>query len=262
MNCLERYRSNLIRKTNQNLRALLAAPEETAVHDFRVGIKRLGALYRFVGGIDDSLKAGKAMKPCRALFKRAGAIRDTHIALQLLAELDDFDARASRSLVNALRARLRNSYRELKTYARSYGATSIRLPTIRSTGLGDAAILRHKPLALQQLLSEITDFDGDMSEEEWHRKRILLKRYHHLVDAFAGCPGHSADEKIMKRVVILEQLLGDWHDRVISAEILSSLPGPEANREKSIAAMRRQGEALLGSSRLYLRKLATRREYD
>ena len=256
MNCLERYRSNLIRKTNQNLRALLAAPEETAVHDFRVGIKRLNALYRFLGGIDDRLRAGKPMKPCRALFKRAGPIRDTHIALQLVEECGDFDARANGSLVNALQARLRSGYAELKSYARDSGAISIRLPTIRSTGLGNATLLRHKPLAMQQLLGEIASFEADMSDAEWHGKRILLKRYHHLVDAFAGCPGHSADEKIMKQVVLLEQLLGDWHDRVISADILSSLPGPESNRTTLIATMTLQGEALLGSARLYLGRFA------
>ena len=60
----------------------------------------------------------------------------------------------------------------------------------------------------------------------------------------------------MKQVVLLEQLLGDWHDRVISADILSSLPGPESNREQLIATMNLQGEALLGSARLYLGRFA------
>ena len=62
----------------------------------------------------------------------------------------------------------------------------------------------------------------------------------------------------MKQVTLLEQLLGDWHDRAISADILQALPGPAANREILIASLRRQGDTLLESSKLYLRKLARR----
>lgn len=111
MDCLDKYRSKLVGEINKDLRKVLAQPEEELVHDFRVGIKRLTALYYFPGRIDTNLKA----------------------------------------------------------------------------------------------------------------KRIPLKRYHHKTDAFRYCPGHKSDETEVTQIKILEQLLGDWHDRVITIEILQSL---------------------------------------
>lgn len=258
LNCLEKYRANLVRKTNLHLRTLLEVPDQTAAHEFRVGIKRLNALYRFLNGVDASLPARKLMKPARGLFKRIGPIREAQIVLQLIDENETLGARQRGSLGNALETRVRESHQRFKTYAANRGPSLIRLPTIRASGLSEAAILRHKPNALQALLTEITAIDSVADEEGWHGKRILLKRYHHIVDAFALCPGQAPDERILKQVALLEQLLGDWHDRAISAAILQTLPGPAANREFLIAELRRQGDALLESSRLYLRKLARR----
>ena len=258
MNYLEKYRSNLVRRTNRNLRTLLDIPDEQAAHEFRVGIKRLNALYRFLQGVDETLPARELMKPARGLFKRIGPIREAQIVLHLIDENEGLGARQRGSLSNALETRIRESHRAFRTYAENRGPNSIRLPTIRAIGLTEAAILRHKPNALNDLLAEITAIDAITDEDEWHGKRILLKRYRHTVDAFGLCAGQAPDERIMKQVTLLEQLLGDWHDRAISADILQALPGPAANREILIASLRRQGDTLLESSKLYLRKLARR----
>jgi CHAD domain-containing protein len=258
VNCLEKYRAAVVGKTNRHLKTLLNAPDEQAAHEFRVGIKRLNALYRFLGEVGEGIQARKLMKPARGLFKRVGPIREAQIVLALIAEFDGLGARDRGSLNNALISRIREDYRQFADYAASTGPALIRLPTIRSTGFGTSAILRHKPIAENELLSEITSIDNITDEEQWHGKRILLKRYRHTIDAFALCPGQLPDEKIMKHIALLEQLLGDWHDRVISAEILRALPGPVANRDSLIDSLLRQGDALLESAKLYLRKLGTR----
>ena len=49
MNCVEKYRGQLIRKINRELRVLTTRPDETAIHEFRVGMKRLSALFYFLG---------------------------------------------------------------------------------------------------------------------------------------------------------------------------------------------------------------------
>ena len=262
MNCLEKYRATLVRRTNLHLRTLLEDPDETAAHEFRVAIKRLNALYRFLNGIDETLPARKLMKPARGLFKRIGPIREAQIVLHLIDENETLGARQRSALRNALETRIHASHQAFRTYAANHGPTSVRLPTIRATRLAEAAILHHRPTALNDLLTEITAIDAIADDDEWHRKRILLKRYHHIVDAFGLCAGQAPDERIMKQVALLEQLLGDWHDRAISADILHALPGSAANREILIASLRRQADALLESSRLYLRKLARRIPID
>ncbi len=59
MNCLDKYRSKLIGQLNRDLRVIRISAEEEAVHDFRVGIKRLTALYYFLNEVNPGLKTRK-----------------------------------------------------------------------------------------------------------------------------------------------------------------------------------------------------------
>ena len=95
-----------------------------------------------------------------------------------------------------------------------------------------------------------------MNAQQWHKKRILLKRYHHKMDAFCYCPGHSLDENELKQIKILEQLLGDWHDRVVTTEILQVFEGIEVTTGRAIAIMKKQENLLLGASRIYFDKFS------
>ncbi len=254
MNCLEKYRSKLIREINKNFTVLFDTADESAVHDFRVGIKRLTALYYFIDGVDADLQCRQSLKPWRTLFKSTGNIRDAQIATGLLRDMDGIDTGDLKSLVSALESKITRDYHEFHDITRHFARTSIRMPTIKSTGISERAILRHKPVALNQLLEQVLQSDKRMNAKRWHKKRILLKRYHHKLDAFSFCPGHSQDETELKQIKMLEQLLGDWHDRVVTVELLQSLPGIEQQAELTVQLMKKQETLLLGSAQIYLRK--------
>ncbi len=252
MNCLERYRNRLVRQVNQDLRTIRELADEEAIHDFRVGVKRLTALYYFLAEIEPALKARKILKPARRIFKLVGITRDAQIALQLIESLDELPAADARVLRRKLRAHIRRDYRAFRARLADWPAGPLRLPTIRATGIAEAAILRHKPVSLAALLREVFVLDGRLSAERWHKKRILLKRYRHKLDAFAFCPGHLQDEAELKQIRLLEQLLGDWHDRVTTIELLISLQEPAT--DNAIKILRQQQNALLGAAKIYLRK--------
>lgn len=254
MNCLDKYRSTLIRQLNRNLRLILESPEEEPVHDFRVGMKRLTALYFFLNEVDPELKSRKLLKPYRKLAKSIGVIRDGHIAVHLIQELDEVSVADKKVLVDAIKFKSGNDYRLFKRNLQASPLSRVSVPTIRSLGLSERAILRQKPLALKGLLSQIMSTGPRMTAEQWHKKRILMKRYHHKLDAFHFCPGHASDENELTQIKILEQLLGDWHDRIITAEILSLLQGAEAEADRAIAIMQKQDKVLLGSAKIYLNK--------
>ena len=252
MNCLERYRNRLVRQVNRDLRTIRELADEEAIHDFRVGVKRLTALYYFLAEIDPELKAHRALKPARRIFKLVGITRDAQIALQLIDSLDELSAADAGQLRRALRARIRRDYRAFRARLTDWPSGPLRLPTVRATGIAEAAILRHKPVSLAALLREVFVLEGRISPEQWHKKRILLKRYRHKLDAFAFCPGHLQDEAELKQIRLLEQLLGDWHDRVTTILLLQSIDVTAA--ENAIKILRRQQNALLGTAKIYLRK--------
>ncbi len=254
MNCLDHYRGRLVTSTNKNLRLIHISSEEKAVHDFRVGVKRLTALYLFVHAVKSEIAAKRLLKPYRSLSKSISRIRDAQIALELLADLEGIDSSDRVVLLKALRSRIRKDYRSFQNFAQ--GCTPARLPTIRAMGLSESTILKTKPLVQDNLLKQILTPARRMNAEQWHKLRILLKRYHHTLDAFHFCPGHTLDESELKQMKILEQLLGDWHDRVICIEILQSFAGLEVASTRAIATMNKQERVLLGSAKIYLAKFA------
>lgn len=254
MNCLEKYRSKLITEINRDLGVILTNPEEDPVHDFRVGVKRLTALYRFLQQINPELNAKELLKPYRAPFKSIGNIRDVHIAVHLIGSLEEISPQDSKALIRGLNTKARQDYRIFQKNIPANHRLSIRMPTIKSTGISARAINRQKPVVLAQQLTQILAIGNRMDARQWHKKRILLKRYHHTLDAFSLCPGHAFDEAELKQIKILEQLLGDWHDRVVTAELIESLPAVENNRESAISIMKRQDQLLLGAAKIYLRK--------
>jgi CHAD domain-containing protein len=128
------------------------------------------------------------------------------------------------------------------------------MPTVRSTGTSERAILRGKRIVLNNLLHKILGTEGRMNAEKWHKKRILLKKYRHILDAFYFCPGHRSDKDEIKQIKIMEQLLGDWHDRVMTIQLLQSFQGLEAQTGPAIAIMKKQERLLLGSAKIYLSK--------
>jgi len=254
MNCLDKYRSKLLREINKDLRIILEKPEEDPVHDFRVGVKRLRALYYFLNEINADVRAKEILKPYRLLFKSMGSIRDGHIATHLIEGQDEVNGEESKILVVAIRSRIRNDYRLFQKYVQSNAQISVRVPTVRSTGISERAILRGKRIVLGNLLHKILSAEGQMNAEKWHKKRILLKRYRHTLDAFYFCPGHRSDEDEIKQIKIMELLLGDWHDRVTTIQLLQTFQGLEAQTGQAIAIMKRQERLLLGSAKIYLSK--------
>jgi CHAD domain-containing protein len=262
MNCLDQYRSKLLTAVNRELRAIVIAPEEHSIHRFRVGIKRLTALYRFLGTNSPEIKAKQLVKPARSLSSSISKVRDCHITLGLISELAELDNGGLTTLQRVVHNRIRKNYREFQKLTQSGIRIPLRLPTIRSMRLSENAIRRHKPEFLQQLLTGIANTSNQSTDEKWHKARILLKRYHHTLDAFIQCPGQSLDEKEMKQIEMLERLLGDWHDRVIAVDFLRSFKEHEKQTVPMIIELNRQEGLLLGSARIYLDKFNRRQATD
>ena len=118
----------------------------------------------------------------------------------MIADLDGLDPAPRRRLTRALQNRIRRDYLQFENALRQQPQQAVRVPTIRATGISESAILRHKPVSLQRLLDQVFYLEGRISAEQWHKKRILLKRYRHKIDAFVYCPGHTQDEEELKQI--------------------------------------------------------------
>jgi len=251
MNCVDQYRRRLLGGVNRNLRIIVDTADEESIHQFRVGVKRLTALYRLLGAVEPGLNAGKLLKPARRLSRSISAVRDCHITLGLIARAG---AAGTGLVQQAIDARIRARHREFRALARDGVRIPLRLPTLRALRLDPASLLRQLPEVLRQLLARIAAPDDGSGDAQWHDKRILLKRYRHTLEAFSLCPGNRLDEKELAMIGLLEQMLGDWHDRVIALDILEACVELKPLTAPLAAELERQAGLLLGSAGIYLDK--------
>ncbi len=254
MECIERYCGELIGGLNRDLKAILLAPDEIAIHDFRVGIKRVTALCEFLQAVDANFDAAAVLARYRGLFKAGGRVRDLQIARGLLVAADGGTA-SSAGLVDAIDAKIAEKHAALVELAEAESITGIELPTIRKSGVDEAMIVKRRDSVLASLRRRVLDSGKAMTTRRWHRKRIRLKRYRHTLDAFQYCPGHDADLAEIANIQQLEQLLGDWHDRVVAAELMKSMAATEPAATTLANALAGQAQVLLDGAQSHLDEL-------
>ncbi len=252
MDCLENYRGELIGGLNRNLEAILQAPDETAIHDFRVGIKRVTALYEFLQAVDANFDAAAVLARYRGLFKACGRLRDLQIARNLLVATD---GRTATGLLDPIDAKIAELHAAVVESAEAEAITGIDLPTIAASGVAEAAIMQRRDGVLAALRRRVLDAGKAMTTRRWHRKRIRLKRYRHTLDAFQYCPGHDAELAEIARIQQLEQLLGDWHDRVVASELLKSIAAAAPAATTLALALADQAQVLLDGAQNHLDEL-------
>lgn len=254
MRCLEKYRGGLIRGINRNLKVALAAPDEVAIHDFRVGIKRVTALYAFLQDAEPAFDADAVLARYRGLFKACGRVRDLQIArgLVLVAASDSTPAS---EVIATVDARIGEAHAAMVAWAAARSIAAIRLPTVRGSGVSETRILQRRESVLASLLRRVLDSGKAMTTRRWHRKRIRLKRYRHTLDAFQYCPDPDADLAEIARIQQLEQQLGDWHDRVVTSGILQSMSASAPAAAPLAIALADQAELLLDGAQDQLDEL-------
>ena len=210
----------------------------------------MSAFYYFLQSLNPEIRAKSILKPYRGLFKSIGRVRDLHIAENLILELDK-----PRQDLNKLKSVERSMYREFKKLVNEKIITRIKVPTVRSFGIKDEDILSGKKPYTDNLLSLVGILDKRMTQDAWHKRRITLKKYHHTLDAFQFCPGQAVSEEELKEIRMLEQLLGDWHDRVITVNLLSTFSLKD--EADILHELKRQEKSLLETVRIYHRKFVS-----
>ena len=203
------------------------AEDAEALHDFRVGLRRLRSTLR---SYRDLLAEGigrKLAKRLEALADSTGDGRDAEVALVWLEAQTDLPASARaghRHLLEHLRGVRAWAYAEiLERIERDFDAlderlrarlsiyrTEIRLDEEPASGrLGDAAADALIDLT-GKLHDQLAAIQGPGDEAAAHRARISAKRTRYLLEPFLD--ELAAGRAGIKKLKRLQELLGDLHD--------------------------------------------------
>ena len=233
-------------------RPRLDDPEDSeALHDFRVGLRRLRSALRSYRPFLDDAVPRKLARRLRDLAGGTGAGRDTEVQIEWLRDkgrhLGAYHRAGYAWLLARLEERKREAYREILDEAAHEFAElekelrkrlSVYHAEIHLEGdgprdtLGRAAagLLRDHARELDDHLARIA---GPDDEEQSHEARIAAKRLRYLLEPLADeCP---EARPVVKRIKALQDLLGELHDaHVLETELAAWLEEAALDRARKL----------------------------
>lgn len=223
--------------------------EAEAIHQLRVGTKRIRAVLSLVAAIDPAFDPGGAARKLKRLFAAAGLLRDNDVQIALARRIGDESAVSTALTVASLeaqRARALKAYRDaaarfdIAAHSKLRSRISTTLQHLDSRSIGTLA---HATLARW--------IDGleHTPDEDLHEVRKRTKQTHALTWMLARATPDRRTRAAEQRLDKLQKLLGEWHDLVVAetlaidrdylAEVTRRRIADEAKIRRRFAALRR-----------------------
>jgi CHAD domain-containing protein len=232
-------------------RPRLADPDDAeALHDFRVGLRRLRSCLRSYDAFLGDAVPRKLARRLKRLASSTGPGRDTEVQIAWLRERSAHLSGHHRSglswLVARLEDRMRHAYQDMREEIEqefdevekdlrrrlSVYKTEVHLTGEPGATLATATaeILRKQVSELESHLARVED---ETDEEEAHEARITAKRVRYLLEPLAGeIPGAGP---LVKRFKALQDLLGELHDaHVLEKELADAVEDAATERARKI----------------------------
>jgi len=203
------------------------ADDATALHDFRVALRRLRTTLRAYRPLLEDSVRGKPHKLLGDIAEGTNRVREAEVALEWLRPLatgmtpgervalqwliERIDARRAKDLERCLvdtRKSFTAAARKLQKGLVAYRQTVQTEPSITDESFAGAlrAAAVEQARELDALLGEIQR----TADEAAHRARIAAKRLRYVVEpvrsALAGC------DELISRLKVIQDLLGELHD--------------------------------------------------
>ncbi len=203
---------------------VLTAPNEDAIHDLRVALRRCRTLARVFEEVDPHPAWRGLRKSSRKLFHSFGAIRDSHEQEAWILQLSASDDPLRAQLLYALKAGREREERDAKRSAARFDekgwaklAVALR-PRLKLLAADEPAA---HCLALERL-EEAAELHRRALRTErpkpWHALRIGLKHFRYVVENLLP-RRHVSWSADLKRV---QDLLGDVHDLDVLHETVAA----------------------------------------
>lgn len=222
---------------------------DTAVHQMRVGCRRLRSDLRAFGPVLDPQWTARLRTEVQGLADVLGAARDAEVLRRRLRHtaaadpLAPLDTDSLSILDAALAARQDTALAAVDDMLRTdrYHALLDELtaaaqdpPSTAAAGLPARDILPglvSKPW--RRLTAEIAELAPDAPDADWHAVRIRAKRARYTVEAAATVVG-GPGRRLAKALTAVQDLLGEHQDAVVAAETWLAIAG-EAPDDHTLA---------------------------
>ena len=241
--------------------------EKEAIHQLRVSLKKVNAVFRLAAFVaPQSFKARQAFGPLKEIFNLSGEVRDLQIAHQVLCQ---YQITYNENIQKSLNDELVLAIGKLLKWKKRNPSGKLFVLVVTSTkhlkSISPAQWFTGIVGYIDLLFQKIEFLMSSKRKDKWHQVRISLKRIRFVMDWALNMKKDFISPEEYKRVRLLGNLLGDWHDRVIVVEKIRLL-APESTHalekkddKELLKKLRSDQRSLLAASRFYLRDLLANR---
>ena len=247
--------------------------EVEAIHQLRVSLKKINAIFRLLSLVSpETFNAKSTFKPLKKLFDRLGKVRDLQIAQQVIAHYDLERTAYSANLETFINKRLLLAQNQLIVCSKKHTGVNHFEQVIN-------AVQKLRPIGKARWLSGSSQYvlnQGQLIEalvrsrkrDKWHKIRIAVKRIRFVIDWALSLDSDYIPSDQYKKIRILGELLGDWHDRVIVLEMVTLQAKHLRGKLQQTAAIdfaKKLGndqKTLLATARFYLRAILTTHHFS
>jgi CHAD domain-containing protein len=225
----------------RNYPILQVISETEAIHDLRVCLKKLRTLFSLFGYIAPTkFNSKQNFKPFRQLFREVGIIRDLQvqqIETKTMAGESLLDCRLYLDFLSQTEHRARQKLDHwLKDFTPpDWGALQRTLQDI-VTEFGDAALRQSTLYFVTGRLTAVRKFiTGIPNDETLHDTRRLLKEARFMLDMInAYFRDDPFKPDLQKSIKYAEDILGEWHDRMVGFHYLGDFIHGEKSQEHQL----------------------------
>lgn len=211
-NFFNKYILKLLESIEQNLVSYMKVQEPESLHDLRVDIKKINAIFSFSKKIYNSKYQAILLKP---LFKEAGKIREIQVNLKLLSAIPQLPER--------LTTRLRKNENILSQKFIKKGSQQIKVIKHFRKNIGLPKLQPSKMIIkkyLNKLKYKADIMLQNIDREYLHKYRKKIKKLIYIYNALPK----RMQKKIEIDVAFInkqQQWVGDWHDTFAATNFLT-----------------------------------------
>ena len=220
-----KYIASLIREYNRQFRLAAKSAGEEPVHELRVIIKRLNALFLF---LDESRIYRKSaiifFKQLRGFFKTAGNLRDIQIMRSLVRNyknhLSEDITEYETYLVNKEIIAKDSFYKRSDEFTRQKQLL-VKKQIINSVSkFSDEALTQKSFAFIVKRLNRIDEYLRPAGIAKYlHKIRQTLKQLRYFIEIFhSSSPFSLIEETDFNEIKEIENIIGAWNDRAILME--------------------------------------------
>lgn len=214
MENLEQYYKNLHQSFLENYALIVPGYDKETIHDMRVSIKKIKALFLFIGFCNKRFSYKKAYKDYKLIFSKTGIIRDLQIHQEHLVNWElknksDFGDYGKMLKYREIENQVAFSYLYERTQPDIFDKSGM-ISLLRNTNLK-----KHIVSYIRETLKSISGFDVMQSSsfDEIHEFRKNLKELQYNLALFQDCMPEVRINKIfLRKLKSFTEILGLWHD--------------------------------------------------